>query len=156
MSEIIVHKFFPLATVRLESLYKYINRMYENDYKIVDINLDCILVFEKSQKKEGYTYFILTEQWRRDGKEKKWNDIKLLEKLNPKFHKGNGLQFEKFKGDMDADYYFYLTKHISKDEYKILCEYRKKHLLKAIVYRFIMYLVALFSIFIIVVFRYIK
>lgn len=79
-----------------------------------------------------------------------------MEKLNPKFHKGNGLQFEKFKGDMDADYYFYLTKHISKDEYRTLCEYRKKYLLKAIVYRFIMYLVALFSIFIIVVFRYIK
>lgn len=52
MSEIIVYKFFPLATVRLDSLYKYINRMYENDYKIVDINLDCILVFEKSQKKK--------------------------------------------------------------------------------------------------------
>lgn len=156
MGESRIYKFFPFASSRLCSLFKYINRMYENDYKIVDINLDCILVFEKSQKKEGYTYYILTEQYRRDGRRKKWNDISFLENRNAKFHKGNGLQFEKFKGDMDANYYFYLTKHISKDEYKILCEYRKKHLLKAIVYRFIMYLVALFSIFIIVVFRYIK
>ncbi len=57
---------------------------------------------------------------------------------------------------MDADYYFYLTKHISKDEYKALCEYRKKYLLKAIVYRFIMYSVALIAIFITVIFRYLK
>ena len=79
-----------------------------------------------------------------------------MEKLNPKFHKGNGLQFEKFKGDLDADYYIYLTKHISKDEYKALCEYRKKYLSKAIVYRFIMYSVALIAIFITVIFRYLK
>ena len=51
MNEIRIYKFFPLATVRLEALYKYINQMHENDYKIIDINLDCILVFEKSQKK---------------------------------------------------------------------------------------------------------
>ena len=138
MSEIIVYKFFPLATVRLESLYKYINRMYENDYKIVDINLDCILVFEKSQKKEGYTYYILTEQWRRDGKEKKWNDIKFLEKLNPKFHKGNGEQLSKVEGALDIFYYIYLTKYISIEEYENLCEYRKKYLLKANAFRFIM------------------
>lgn len=37
MSEIIVYKFFSLATVRLESLYKYINRMYENDSMITTI-----------------------------------------------------------------------------------------------------------------------
>ena len=55
------------------------------------------MVFEKSQKKEGYTYYILTEQYRRDGRRKKWNDISFLENRNAKFHKGNGLQFEKFK-----------------------------------------------------------
>ena len=51
MGENRIYKFFPFASSRLCSLFKYINRMYENDYKIVDINLDCILVFEKSQKK---------------------------------------------------------------------------------------------------------
>ncbi|MGN0548561.1 MAG: hypothetical protein ACI4IM_03075 [Acutalibacteraceae bacterium] len=156
MSDMKIYKFFPLATVRLWSLYKYINRMYENDYKIVDIILDCVLVFERSQKKEGYMYFILTEQYRRDSRKKKWNDIEFLEKRNPKFHKGNGEQFEKFKGDLDADYYIYLTKHISMDEYKTLCEYRKNFLLKAIVYRFIMYSVALIAIIITVACRYLK
>lgn len=156
MSDMKIYKFFPLATVRLRSLYNYINQMYENDYKFVDIILDCVLVFEKSQRKEGYMYFILTEQYRRDSRKKKWNDIEFLEKQNSKFHRGNGEQFEKFKGDLDADYYIYLTKHISMDEYKALCEYRKVFLLKAVVYRFIMYSVALIAIIITVVCRCFK
>lgn len=138
MGENRIYKFFPFVSSRLCSLFKYINRMYENDYKIVDINLDCILVFEKSQKKEGYTYYILTEQYRRDGRRKKWNDIEFLENRNAKFHKGNGEQLSKVEGALDIFYYIYLTKYISIEEYENLCEYRKKYLLKANAFRFIM------------------
>lgn len=156
MREIRIYKFFPMASVRLWSLFEYINQMYDKNFKIVDIILDCILVFEKSPKKEGYTYFILTEQWRRDGKEKSWSDVKFIENRNPKFHKGNGLQFKKFKGDLDANYYIYLTKYISTEEYKVLCEYRRKYLLRALVYRFTMYSVVLIAIIITVAYRHLK
>ena len=73
-----IYKFFPFAFSKLCSLLKYLNKMYKQGYKIVDINLGCILVFEKTTNKSGYSYYILTEHFSRGGRTK-WNDIKFLE-----------------------------------------------------------------------------
>ena len=55
-----IYKFLPFAFSRLWTLFKYLNKMYKQGYKIVDINLGCILVFEKTTIKSDYSYYILT------------------------------------------------------------------------------------------------
>ena len=77
--------------------------MYENDYQIVDIIFDCVLVFEKSPKKDGYTYFILTEECNR-GRRKRWDDIEFLEERSEKFHKSNGEKLDKFNAVLAMNY----------------------------------------------------
>ena len=149
-----IYKFFPFVSSRLGSLLKYINRMYENDYQIVDIIFDCVLVFEKSPKKDGYTYFILTEECNR-GRRKRWDDIEFLEERSEKFHKGNGEKLDKFNAVLAMNYYVYLTKHISTEEYNEVCEYRKKHLIRANILRVIISIIMIAGLSL-TIYRYLK
>ncbi len=131
-----IYKFLPFAFSRLDTLCKYLNEMYDQGYKIVDINLGCILVFEKATVKSDYSYYILTEHFTR-GRKEKWNDIKFLEKRNSNFLNTNGEQLKKLDSFVGVHYYIYLSKNISLSEYQSLCDYRKEHIKRANLCRFI-------------------
>ena len=133
-----IYKFFPFAFSKLCSLLKYLNKMYEQGYKIVDINWGCILVFEKTTNKSGYSYYILTEHFSRGGRTK-WNDIKFLEERIIDFYDGNGEQIKKFDAFVGVYYYIYLSKNISNSEYQSLCDFRKRYIHRVNVRRFIIY-----------------
>lgn len=132
----IIYKFLPFAFSRLCTLFNYLNKMYKQGYKIVDIKLGCILVFEKTTIKSDYRYYILTEHFTR-GRREKWNDIKFLEERNPKFFNTNGEQYKKLDSLVGIYYYIYFSKNISNDEYQFVCDYRKKYIKRANFRKFI-------------------
>ena len=123
-------KFFPKATMRLDAFTDYLNMMYRQGYKLVNLKLDCFLYFEKVKTNDEYRYIILTEHYNRSGNKGKWNDIEYLEKRNPCFHNGNGELFFKIYGGVNVRYYIYLTRIVSNEDYAALNEFRKKRMKK--------------------------
>ena len=139
----IIIKFFPKATLRLNSFTDYLNMMYRQGYKLIDLKLDCFLYFEKEKKRtnDEYRYIILTEHYNRSGKKGKWNDIEYLEKRNPRFHNGNGELFFIIYGDVNVRYYIYLTRIVSNEDCVALNEFRKIRMQKINVLRLILDLI---------------
>lgn len=123
-------KFFPFALFQIERLTEYLNRMYKSGYQVVKIKFGCILIFRKATVKEGFKYFILTRHFYYKARKKKWDDIELLEKISPRFHKGNGEQFDVYVWFSYALYYIYLSRLIPEEDYQKIIAYRKNIFLK--------------------------
>lgn len=144
--------FLPFSLFRVESLTKYLNKMYYYGYKIKEIKFGCILIFEKATFRDDLKYVILTRYFYRHARKKKWDDIEFLESVNPHFCKDNGKQFDVYSPEASIRYYVYLTKSVSDDNYSDLLKYRKNRLLRVNIIKFLFYLFLFFALISIVIY----
>jgi hypothetical protein len=147
----IIIRFFPFSLFRIESLTKYLNKMYNYGYKIIEIKFGCILIFKKSAFRNDLKYIILTRHFYRHARKRKWNDIEFLESINSYFCKDNGKQFDVYSPEASIRYYVYLIKSISDDDYLNLLKYRKNRLFRVNIIKFLFYLFLLFVFFCVVI-----
>lgn len=125
-----VIKIFAFALFRINSLTDYLNEMRVKGYKLIKIRLGCILFFEPTKVRDDLKYVILSEEfhYNLDFEKQKFDDVSFMEKINARFHKGNGEQFDVV--NRGVLYHIYLTAFFTSEDLEALKKHRKKYILR--------------------------